>query len=66
MPRTRLAVKQYDGGGSTGYALFKASQVRNIGDMVTWDQGIDPFRGYYGLSKAEANMYKERLEKELK
>ena len=66
MPRTRLAVKRYIGGGTSGYALFKASSVRNIGDTVTWEHGVEPFRGYYGLSKAEAVMFKDKLEKELK
>lgn len=66
MPRTRFAVKQYDGGGATGYAVFKASSVRNIGDTVTWEHGVEPFRGYYGLSREEANMFRDKLEKEVK
>lgn len=66
MPKARFAVKQYTGGGSSGYAVFKASTVRNIGSTVTWEHGIEPFRGYYGLSKAEADMFKDKLEKEIK
>ena len=66
MPRIRFAVKQYVGGGTNGYAVFKASSVRNIGDTVTWEHGVEPFRGYYGLSKDEAYMYKDKLEKERK
>ena len=65
MSRGQFVVKEYDGGGSDGYAIFKATQVRNIGDKVSWEDGIEPFRGYYGLSKLEAYMYKEKLEKEL-
>jgi len=67
MPRNQFVVKEYDGNGSDGYAIFKASQVRSIGgDKISWEDGIEPFRGYYGLSKIEAYMYKEKLEKELK
>jgi len=66
MPRQQFAVKEYDGNGSDGYAIFKASQVRSIGEKVSWEDGIEPFRGYFGLSKIEAYMYKEKLEKEMK
>lgn len=66
MPKAKFAVKRYTGGSAEGYGVFKATSVRNIGDTVTWEHGVEPFRGYYGLSKGEAEMFKNNLEKEVK
>lgn len=64
MAKLKFVVRQYNDSNRTAYAIFRAKDVGSR-KLVTWKDGIEPFRGYSDLDLELANSIKQRLDLEL-
>lgn len=65
--KPKFIVRQFERACSGNYAVFRAQDIkRGMDGLITYADGVNPFRGYQDMTKEHAVIVMDRLEKECK